>query len=81
MGAIELSDKLDRYIDEVLEHTNKNRAEKDKVDKVNIYAISHGGQISGTYLARYGHEGKVNKAVLTVPALGGAQVAYDLYNC
>lgn len=80
MGAIEISDKLKGYIDEVLEHTNKDRAEKDKVDKVNIYAISHGGQISGTYLARYGHEGKVNKAVLTVPALGGAQIAYDLYN-
>lgn len=80
MGAIEISDKLKAYIDEVLEHTNKNRAEKDKVDKVNIYAISHGGQISGTYLTRYGHEGKVNKAVLTVPALGGAQIAYDLYN-
>lgn len=80
MGAIEISDKLRGYIDEVLEHANKNRAEKDKVDKVNIYAISHGGQISGTYLTRYGHEGKVNKAVLTVPALGGAQIAYDLYN-
>ncbi|MBR2079632.1 MAG: hypothetical protein IJ962_05380 [Clostridia bacterium] len=80
MGAIELSDKLRGYIDEVLEHTNKNRAEKDKVDKVNIYAISHGGQISGTYLTRYGHEGKVNKAVLTIPALGGAQVACDMFN-
>lgn len=80
MGAIEISDKLKGYIDEVLEHANKNRAEKDKVDKVNIYAISHGGQISGTYLTRYGYEGKVNKAVLTVPALGGAQIAYDLYN-
>lgn len=80
MGAIEISDKLKGYIDEVLEHANKGRAEKDKVDKVNIYAVSHGGQISGTYLTRYGHEGKVNKAVLTVPALGGAQIAYDLYN-
>lgn len=80
MGAIELSDKLRGYIDEVLEHANKGRAEKDKVDKVNIYAISHGGQISGTYLTRYGHEGKVNKAVLTIPALGGAQVACDMFN-
>ena len=80
MGAIELSDKLRGYVDEVLEHANRNRAEKDKVDKVNIYAISHGGQISGTYLTRYGHEGKVNKAILTVPALGGAQIADDLYN-
>ena len=80
MGAIELSDKLRGYIDEVIEYTNKNRAEKDKIDKVNIYAVSHGGQVSGTYLTRYGHEGKVNKAVLTVPALGGAKIAYDLYN-
>lgn len=80
MGAIELSDKLKGYIDEVLEYANRGRDEKDKVDKVNIYAISHGGQVSGTYLTRYGHEGKVNNAVLTVPALGGAQIAYDLYN-
>ena len=80
MGAIELSDKLKGYIDEVIEYTNKNRAEKDKIDKVNIYAVSHGGQVSGTYLTRYGSEGKVNKAVLTVPALGGAKIAYDLYN-
>ena len=27
-----------------------------------------------------GHEGKVNNAVLTVPALGGAGIAYDAFN-
>lgn len=80
MGAIELSDKLRGFVDEVIEYTNSKREEKDKIDKVNIFALSHGGQVSGTYLTRYGHEGKVNKAVLTVPALGGAQIAYDLFN-
>lgn len=80
MGAIEISEKLKGFVDEVIEHTNKNRDEKDKIDKVNIFAISHGGQVTGTYLTRFGHEGKVNKAVLTVPALGGAGIAYDLFN-
>ncbi len=80
MGAIELSDKFRGYVDEVLAYHNEGKSEKDKVDKVNIYAVSHGGQVSGTYISRYGHEGKVNNAVLTVPALGGARIAYDLYN-
>ena len=80
MGAIEISDQLRAYIDEVIEYTNSSRAQKDKIDKVNLFAVSHGGQISGTYLSRYGHEGKVNNAVLTVPALGGAGIAYDLLN-
>lgn len=82
MGAIELAGDLRAYIDGVIAHNNKLRAEKGKasVDRVNLFAVSHGGQISGTYLALYGHEGKVNNAVLTCPALGGAGIAYDVFN-
>lgn len=72
MGAVENANKLKGFIDDVIEYTGK--------DKVNILAVSHGGQISGTYLTLYGHEGKVNNAVLTVPALGGAGIAYDAFN-
>jgi len=72
MGAVECAEKLRAFIDDVIEYTGK--------DKVNILAVSHGGQVSGTYLTLYGHEGKVNNAVLTVPALGGAGIAYDAFN-
>lgn len=72
MGAVECANKLRTFIDDVLEYTGK--------EKVNILAVSHGGQVSGTYLTLYGHEGKVNNAVLTVPALGGAGIAYDAFN-
>ena len=72
MGAVECANKLKGFIDDVLAYTGK--------DKVNIVAVSHGGQVSGTYLTLYGEEGKVNNAVLTVPALGGAGIAYDAFN-
>ncbi len=77
-GPVEIAERMRAYIDDVIAHHNKDKADKDKVDKVNILAVSHGGQTTGTYLTLYGHEGKVNNAVLTVPALGGASLAYDL---
>ncbi len=82
LGAIDNADDLKGFIDDVIAHNNKLRAEKGKapIDKVNIFAVSHGGQISGTYLTLYGYEGKVNNAVLTCPALGGAGIAYDVFN-
>lgn len=80
MGAVEIADSLRAYIDDVIAYHNQGKAEKDKVDKVNIYALSHGGQVTGTYLTLYGHEGKVNNALLTVPALAGAGIAYDAFN-
>lgn len=72
MGAVQCANKLKGFVDAVLEYTG--------AEKVNIIAVSHGGQVSGTYLTLYGHEGKVNNAVLTVPALGGAGIAYDAFN-
>ena len=72
MGAVDCANELKDFIDDVLEYTG--------AEKVNILAVSHGGQVSGTYLTLYGEEGKVNNAVLTVPALGGAGIAYDSFN-
>ncbi len=82
MGAIENAEKLRVYIADVIAHNNIVRAEKGEapIDRANIMTLSHGGQITGTYLALYGEEGKVNNAVLTCPALGGAGIAYDAFN-
>lgn len=70
MGAAACAAELDEYITAVKEYTGK--------DKVNIFSISHGGQVTGTYLSIYGGKGDVNNAVMTVPALGGSAVIYDV---
>lgn len=62
--------RLDGYIQDVKEYTGK--------DKVNIIAVSHGGQVSATYFTLFGHKQDVDNAVLTVPAIGGAALAYDI---
>lgn len=62
--------RLDSYIQDVKEYTGK--------DKVNIIAVSHGGQVSATYFSLFGHKQDVDNAVLTVPAIGGAALAYDI---
>lgn len=79
LGAVELAGQLREYIDEVIEYCNKTRPADKQIDKVNLYGLSHGGQITGTYLTLYGDEGKVNNAVLLVPALAGAALAYDVF--
>lgn len=70
MGAEFCANQLREYIKNVKEYTGK--------EKVNILAISHGGQVSATYLNLYGYEMDVDNAVLTVPAIGGAGIAYDI---
>ncbi len=70
MGSVYCAEELDAYIQDVKEFTGK--------DKVNLYAVSHGGQVAGTYLSIYGTKGDVENAVLTIPALGGALLAYDI---
>lgn len=81
-GAIESAACLRDFIDDVIDYTNAQRKQEGKapIDKVNLFAVSHGGQIAGTYLTLYGYEGKVNNAVLTIPALGGACLAYDAFS-
>ncbi len=69
MGAEYNANMLRDYIDSVLEHSG--------ADKVNIYSLSHGGQITATYLALYGDDNKVDNVVMTSPAIGGAGIAYD----
>ncbi len=68
-NAVECASDLNDYVDSVLAYTGAK--------KVNILAVSHGGQVTATYLSLYGGS-KVNNAVLTVPAIGGALLAYDI---
>ncbi len=72
MGAIDCAEQLHLYIQKVLAYTGK--------DQVNLLAISHGGQVAGTYLSLHGTEGLIDHALLIVPALGGAGLAYDFLN-
>ena len=69
-GAVYNADKLNDYIQEVKAYTGK--------DKVNLYAVSHGGQVTAAYLSKYGDRKDVNNALLTVPAIGGSYVSYDI---
>lgn len=72
LNIVDAIEGLDEYIDAVLEYTG--------AEKVNIYAVSYGGQLTASYLNVYGHLGKVHNAVLTVPAIGGAALAFDIIN-
>lgn len=65
---------LDKYIDDVLQYTG--------AEKVNLYCVSHGGQVASTYLNLYGKADahKLNNVLLTVPAIGGAGIAYDFFS-
>ncbi len=69
MGAEFCAGMLRDYIDSVLKHSG--------ADKVNIYSLSHGGQVTATYLTLYGDDNKVDNVVMTSPAIGGAGIAYD----
>lgn len=70
-NIVDCAADLDRYIDDVREFTGAK--------KVNIFAVSHGGEVTATYLSLFGTEkNSVNNAVLTVPAIGGAALASDL---
>ncbi len=72
MSVVDCARRLDEYIDDVCEYTGS--------DKVNIIAVSHGGQVTATYLTLFGDKRAVNNAVLNVPAIGGAGLAYDTLN-
>ena len=71
MGAIFNANRLDALIKDIIKTTG--------CGKVNILCQSHGGQVVGTYLSLHAKDaGKyVNSAVMCVPALGGAAMAYD----
>jgi len=64
------SEHLDSFIDEVLEYTGS--------DKVDLYGMSHGGQLAATYLYYHGTEGKIDNAVMNSPAIGGTSLVMEL---
>ncbi len=70
MGAVECAQELDKYIQQV--------KERDGCDRVNIFCLSHGGQVTATYLTLFGWKQDVKNACMTVPAAGGAGIVYDL---
>ena len=69
MGVEENANRLNELILDVMKTTG--------YDKVNIIAVSHGGQLTGAYLSLFGTQGHVNNCVMCVPAMGGAVLAYD----
>ncbi|MEE1247098.1 MAG: hypothetical protein UHL70_07530 [Acutalibacteraceae bacterium] len=73
MNVEKCAANLDRYIDSVLEYTG--------AEKVNIYCVSHGGQVGATFLNLYGEQkaDKINNVLLTIPAIGGSTIAYAFY--
>ena len=73
MNVEKCAANLDRYIDSVLEYT--------AAEKVNIYCVSHGGQVGATFLNLYGEKkaDKINNVLLTIPAIGGSTIAYAFY--
>ena len=74
MDAADNAELLAQLVDDVIRYTGKS--------KVNIFSQSYGGQLTGTYLSLYADTvgEKVNNAVMCVPALGGATIAYDVLN-
>lgn len=73
MNAESCAADLDKYIDSVLEYTG--------AEKVNLYCVSHGGQVGATFLNLYGEKkaDKLNNVLLTVPAIGGSPIAYGFF--
>lgn len=70
MGMEYCSAKLNEYIKSVKEFSGS--------EKVNILAISQGGQTAATYLTLYGNQNDVDNVVLSSPAIGGSALASDL---
>lgn len=70
MGAAQNAERLHDLILDITSSTG--------CEKVNLFAISHGGQVTGTYLSMFGTLGYVNNAVMCMPAMGGAALAYDI---
>ncbi|MBQ8210885.1 MAG: hypothetical protein IJZ35_09920 [Clostridia bacterium] len=70
MGAMENAERMRILIEDICATTG--------YDKVNVLCISHGGQITGTYLSLYADDPMVNNCVMCMPAMGGAALAYDI---
>lgn len=66
-GGYEAAVELDKFVKAVLSYTG--------AEKVDIFGISYGGFVGGTYLSLYADTAPVNNVVLDVPALGGTSFA------
>ena len=69
--SITLAEELDSFINDVKEYTGSK--------KVNVLGLSYGGLIVATYLYYHMDEKAVDKAVLSVPALGGTNFGEKLF--
>lgn len=69
-SQIDNSAHLAEFIDSVLAKTG--------AEKVDIFSMSHGGQLTATYLYYYGTEAKVDNAVLNSPATLGTTLVTEL---
>lgn len=69
-SQIDNIEHLDSFIDSLLEKTGS--------DKVDIFSMSHGGQLTAAYLYYYGTQGKVDNAVLNSPATAGTTLVTEL---
>ncbi len=70
MDAVILAEELSNFIEEVKAYTG--------AQKVKLFALSYGGLIVSTYLTLYGSE-NVDRAVLSVPALGGTNIPERIF--
>ncbi|MBQ3602928.1 MAG: hypothetical protein IJA02_03725 [Clostridia bacterium] len=61
---------LDEFIDSVLKYTGAKQ--------VDIYALSHGGQLTATYLYYHGTNGKIDNVVMNSPAVRGTSLLMEL---
>lgn len=71
LDAVTLAEELGKFIENVREYTG--------ADKVKLFALSYGGLIVSTYLTLYGEE-FVDRAVLSVPALGGTNIPERIFH-
>ena len=70
LSGKESADRLHEYIQEVLKLTGQK--------KVNIYAISQGTHVLGSYLYEYPDDNVVNNVFLDSPAMGGSSMVSDI---
>ncbi|MCR5484822.1 MAG: hypothetical protein K6F09_04445 [Clostridiales bacterium] len=71
MGAYKCARELRTFIEEVKEYTGAKR--------INLFGMSFGGLITGTYLSLYGTKGDLKNVIMDVPALGGTSFISDYY--
>ena len=71
LDAVTLAGELREFIKSVKEYTG--------AEQVKLFALSYGGLIVSTYLTLYGDECDVDRAVLSVPALGGTNIPERIF--